>query len=469
MRPADHEQTTFSSQLLAKAIDNSDPDNPTIRYERLKPSDTLLLSNFPAIAAQRLVQRLEGRDAPHLPLLGRESKEDEDLNTLIEFIKRMRSELAFITAPTHPALPAKIPLALFTAMTHYLTLSEGLTHFLTDGDVSQHTLRWRRVVDLSPCEESQISVIPLLLNHIWLGLSIAVVEHCISNISKTVQFRHSAPDIPMYTVKDVTSKDIRVPKENTVTIELITPYQSFYALTMECYGDEIKNENTWRFVITILDKNKHNIISMIIERLCAIENDINNIIDTVNEYWTDFVANMKHFAIRNPSNHCKWMKSILESGDFIPLSFSYSDLRKSLISLSYDIQTELEVSEMCNEYLRLYRSYIPKSVLNAIEQADFEIRYILRVMRRMRDHKHEPEKEAIKHMRLHPERFRVITPDQVAHALKLYLIGGKNRGGVRNEARDIREYVLQDVAKRLGRDVSKLTVRKLLSPKKSPR
>jgi hypothetical protein len=177
---------------------------------------------------------------------------------------------------------------------------------------------------------------------------------------------------------------------------------------------------------------------------------VRELVKRLQSSWDVLAEKIDDFAIDHTDQVCAWMDRLIGSENLVRTSFDYGPLRKSLMTLQFHARTSKEMESVCQEYLKLHRQHIPFRLRERLKQAVIEIDEIMSVIRPAgKDNK---ESTAIGHMKRNPDRFQVITEDQVRHALKLFVGTGKS------QARNIRESILEGVARACKSDASKTTI-----------
>jgi hypothetical protein len=460
--PRNDEAAYHRRSILEKFVtDGVDLFNSGIPVEQFTAKDTEVLLDFPVFAARELLEKVKDRSTQAPLVYGGEAESFEDVLDLIHVAKLLRAELGFIAAPNHPALPSNLSMALFTAMANYLMLVDALDAFLSS-ELYEFSKSWESTMDLVLYEIPDGLHFQFLLKHVWLGLAIHIVNHYYnSNLSG--DFNTDSDLFPQYKIQIVSNKN--QPLNRKVLFQIHNKYQTFYTLSMNINTNYIiKAQFKYKTFDNTPSSDTTFYLRHLIDNIITTRNDIMNIITIIKSQWTDFIQNMKHYVITDTADHHNWMHSILETPEYIRFSFIYSELRKSVISLTHDIQSDPHLTDLCNEYIKKYKDYIPDYVLSALEIAYVEINDILaniRTKTHVLKDEHTKASYAMRYMKAHPDRFKILPPDQVSHAIKTYFGHTRDKDSTGNETRDIREYVLQVVARNLGREIPKLTIRNL--------
>lgn len=467
-----HTATDLESVLSKFIVEGADANSSTLPHASLTPEDMMVILNFPVTVARELLDKIKDpsmREALDHPS---EAKLDMDNNDLMETVTLLRQELAFIAAPNHPALTDNLSLALFTAMTNYLILVDALR--LLSSKEYEYTFSWENTMDMVSCEIPKGLHFPLLIKHVWLGLAVHAIKFYVNN-NGSPPCEEEKEKFPQYSI-NIISKDNK-PKNSIKTLQIHNKSQHSYTLSVDI---DQNDDKIAIFSYTFPENNDvFSNLNSTVNTILNIRSDILKIVSIIKMCWNDFITNMKRYAIKNRELQLEWMKSIVNTPEYVTFSFMYSDLRKCILSLNHDIQSDPGIESLCNKYSRKYKNYIPIYVYLALEIAYIEINEILSKIRlrnggihnRSRDERHKnyelKEPIALQYMNKHPDRFKVITQENVSEAIReCYDNDNTNKEWAGNDARNLREYILRLVAKNLGRKIPRLTIRKLIKSMK---
>ena len=450
------EDLLITEEMLAKIAEYHQSINScTVHFDRLELDKIHLLLIFPARALLKLVAVIEQSNVRNLVSEGFRADAQEDFESIRTILNSFVDKIALLLGFDSPPLHDKAPCGLFLAMTNFILLYQALYCHMKDGD-KECIFEWTDPVvldDMAPTVR-----FPHLISHFWLAQSIIMFEAYIAEHLEEIQAGEVRSEDLLFEISMAVPEDGTEENDSTEPTPMVAvhfPGQDFYRLWARFRTDE-KVE----FNFTPLWSDDENHLQNLLSVLIALELAIGRMVSEIAEAWEHYSENLEEYALKDPHGTARWINELIESDRSLKVSFDYKALRKSVMSLPWHVQTSCHIQEACDAYVEQYKAYLPQDVLKALRQADLEIDEILNATKTL-FYPAEREERAMALMKRLPERFTVITQDQVRHALKLHPSGS-------NRARNVRESILTDVARSFGRDISKSTlVRDVIKSMKS--
>jgi len=439
----------ISEQMIAHAIDyHPISGEPVIRYDKLTPEHALMLMVYPMFATLDLASTIDRERAATLQERGAKSDVDEDYLTLADVCSQLLDQVKFLTYPLSPPVHGNLFEELFIGMGNYIILSKALVQYLRDRDPFQ-IVEWE---DRLALDEIRSTLrFPYAVNLIWLGSMLGIASVQVNGRSQEKRVEATKEDdlaLPVVAVSlndDQVNEGVRsVPDCHMVGIH--PKDQEDYELWVMFFLDD-SIDFMFRPLWSI---DEFDFAEKMTAMILRSELQVRELVRRLQESWDVLAEKIDDFAIDHTDHICAWMDRLIGSENLVQTSFDYGPLRKSLMTLHFHARTSKEMESVCQEYLKLHRQHIPFRLRERLKRAVIEIDEIMSVIRpAAKDHK---ENTAIGHMKRNPDRFQVITEGQVRHALKLFVGTGKS------QARNIRESILEGVARAYKSDASKTTI-----------
>ncbi len=461
--PFDYFVTLQMLRSVSEATSDGVPH--TVHLDQLRPDDALILKFLPSLLTFQLASIIDQDLASQFMERVQEAGENNSAKTFADMMDRLLKQLTFLTCPVFPPADENLIFAdLIIGMANYIILSRVLYQYLEDGK-THHVFVWSDGLDLDPVHpDIRLDYGAKLLNLIillWLAntLSLASVR-----LNGALEADNSGEDdVPWIPLPVVT----RFRREDAENKSPLNPY--CHTVGIHPLDEEVEPKDGYELWVVFDEDNTISFnfkplwnvdgihfVEKLVNILLAIEIDLRNIVIQLRNSWENFSNKLEEFAINHMDAATKMMDSFMFMDNLVKTSFSYRALRKSIMTLDQDIQTNSKIDKGCDKYRKHFKKHIPTDIIHIFRES---MPMILELWEKLKEWKYgddESEENVRQYVKKNQDRYGFLTPAQAVKAAIQH--GGDPKNGKRNFI----EESLVSVAIKKGRYVSRLAIRKLI-------